>query len=203
MKSLNPKIILASSSPRRKELLERVVSSIRVITPNVDESRRPGEALAPFLRRVSLEKARSVYENVKTDPVVIIAADTVVVYRNQVLGKPKGHSDALKTLKLLSGKTHRVLTSYSIISQKKKVTRVITSRVWMRSYSLREIRGYLLQNESMDKAGAYGIQGAGAALVARVEGSYTNIVGLPLAEVVQDLQKNFGMSIWTRKIREI
>ncbi|MFZ9595850.1 MAG: Maf family protein [Bdellovibrionia bacterium] len=190
-------IVLASTSPRRLDLLKQIGLLCYLEPPLTDEKIRPGEKALLLVQRLAFEKAESACSRAaqKYDRGVILAADTVVVAPGgqRILGKPKDQLDAQQMLERLSGKWHSVLTGYCLLSfgtkKRKKCLRAVISKVKMRPLSLDLIQGYLAMGESMDKAGAYAVQGRGAALIERLEGSYTNVVGLPLTELVVDLEK--------------
>ncbi len=174
-------IILASKSPRRKELLSKLVDEFIIITPTLDEYLYPFEQL-------SLEKAKIIAKDHPDD--IIIAADTLVIKDNVVFGKPKDDEDAKRMLKELSGKSHQVKTVYTILSINKniEITRIITSTVYFNNLSSQLIDDYVKTKSPLDKAGGYGIQDKTFNLVNHIEGSYTNIVGLPIEELKTDLQ---------------
>lgn len=190
------KIILASGSPRRKELLSWSGVEFEVKVSDVDETPHPGESPAGMVKRLSLEKARKVGEEMEdSEECMIIAADTTVVSpKGKILGKPEDFKDAYRMISEIQGKTHEVLTGYSLIRMKKKkvlghVSRVVKTRVSLRDLSPAQRRAYLDRGESMDKAGAYAAQGYGMVLIEKIQGSYTNVVGLPMAEVLEDMKQ--------------
>lgn len=188
-------VVLASGSPRRKELLTWAGISFEVIISDIDESLRKGESPLKMVRRLSKEKAEAVAKQLKTRDAIIIAADTTVVSpRGKILGKPVDLKDAYKMITEIQGKTHQVLTGYSIVKAKngkilKTVSKVVKTAVTMRALTPSERNFYLEQGESMDKAGAYAAQGFGMVLIEKIRGSYTNVVGLPMHEVLRDLSK--------------
>jgi septum formation protein len=197
-------IVLASTSPRRVELMKQIRLNCQIEPPCVDEEIRPGEKAFDLVKRLAFEKAQSVCATAfrKYGECLIISADTVVVAPGSqvILGKPENLREAKRMLERLSGRTHSVLTGYCLLrfgkkGVQKKCSRVVVSKVKMRSLPDAMIRAYLATGESLDKAGSYGAQGAGAALIERIEGSYTNVVGLPLSEMVSDLQK-FQVSLF-------
>ena len=191
------KIILASGSPRRKELLTWAGVSFEIIISDVDEALIKGESPAKMVSRLSKEKAESVGKKFiqNQGSAIIIAADTTVVSpRGKILGKPVDLQDAFKMISELQGKTHQVLTGYSITQVKngkihKTISKIVKTAVTMRSLSVGERKFYLSQGESMDKAGAYAAQGFGMVLIEKIRGSYTNVVGLPMNEVLEELKK--------------
>lgn len=204
MKSpLNVPIVLASTSPRRIELMKQVNIPVHVVSPECEEKSRRGESPRGMVARLAKEKANSVLTSVLWEhgSALIISADTVVVAPDgkSVLGKPRDAEDAARMLGKLVGKTHTVLTAYCIVSaaremKPKFITRVETSRVKMRKVSRTDIGRYIQTGEPMDKAGAYAAQGLGMSLIENIHGSYTNVVGLPMAQLLTDLEKNFGIS---------
>ena len=179
------KIILASNSPRRKELLEQVGIEFEVMSSDVDEI-TDKTAPADVVMDLSRIKAEAVARNNKG--VVVLAADTVVAYNGQILGKPKDEADAFKMLKLLSGKAHQVFTGVTIVDEAGESNSFFESTdVLMYENSDELIKKYIAIGEPMDKAGAYGIQGKGAVLVKEIKGDYNNVVGLPLSRVCKEL----------------
>ncbi len=181
-------IILASNSPRRKELLTLASIPYTVIPADCDESLSEGIAPNEAVTQLALRKAENVFKNNQSS--MIIAADTVVALGNTILGKPADEDDAFRMLTLLSGKTHSVYTGVCIMTKEK--TDVFFSKTQVNFYDLteKEISDYIKTKEPFDKAGSYGIQGKGSLLVKGINGDYFNVVGLPIAEVVQHL-KNF------------
>lgn len=184
------KIILASSSPRRKELLEKLGLRFEVIPSLIDEIPLRGESPEDFALRASTEKALSVSRNLDGDSVVI-GADTIVVIDGEILGKPKDEEEATIMLEKIAGKEHRVITGFSIVKPKVEILyrNFVESRVKIKTLAPWEIEGYIKTGEPMDKAGAYGAQGIGAFMIEEIQGSYTNIVGLPLVQVINVLTR--------------
>jgi nucleoside triphosphate pyrophosphatase len=179
-------IILASASPRRAEILRNAGIPFETLVEIIDESRRPGELRADYLRRLALTKARTA-AGVQRDPgdSVFIGADTVVVAGDEVLGKPESADDARRMLRLLSGAVHEVHTGLAVIRRPgamEAVVEEITS-VTFAPLSDDEIEAYIATNEPFDKAGAYGIQGLAGRYVTRIDGCYFNVMGLPLARL--------------------
>jgi septum formation protein len=222
-------VILASTSPRRIDLMNQIRVDCYVEAPVSEEIAKPGELPEKLVARLAREKAESIESLVvsKYGNCLIISADTIVVAPDgrTILGKPKDPKDARAMLRLLAGKTHLVYTGYCICHSingtasgttngKKKslkakgardkasgriLVRVVQSRVKIRNLSATMIRRYVATGEPMDKAGSYGAQGMGMAFVESIEGSYTNVVGLPMAEVVADLEKfNVKLFHWIR-----
>ncbi len=197
------KLVLASSSPRRAEILRSAGIQFEVLIPDVDESRLGDDSPAADFRQMAREletpvamvkrlaevKARSVVKEI-LGPATVIGADTAVVVDNIVLGKPNGSEDARKMLRGLSGRTHEVLTGLAVLRMRDGVTRteVETTRVTFAPLSDDEIEEYLASGDHSDKAGAYGIQSRGGRFVTRIEGCYFNVMGLPLARLYKTLR---------------
>lgn len=174
-------IILASNSPRRRELLTQIGLSFTVSPADADESVLTGESPEAYAVRVALDKARIAAE--RAGEGIVIAADTIVVVGDSILGKPADANEAAGMLALLAGKEHRVVTALAVMDAgtARSATRTSVTKVWFRDLTEREIAAYVATGEPMDKAGAYGIQERGALLVDRIEGCYSNVVGLPLS----------------------
>ena len=185
---LQPDLILASASPRRRELLERIGLCFSVEAAEAEENLIPGLSAGNQVMRLSRIKADAVAYRHPEEP-VILSADTVVVLDGAILGKPSDEEDARKMLRALSGRTHHVLTGVTVKKGRYQETRCEVTEVRFESLSEQEISAYIATGEPMDKAGAYGIQGKGAVLVKRIEGSYDNVVGLPLTVVYEMLRK--------------
>jgi len=180
-------LILASASPRRRELMGLTGYSYEVKTAAADETISPGVGYAEAVKRNAARKARAV---AKTNPGrTVIGADTIVVIDKTLLGKPRDARDAIRMLKLLSGRKHYVYTGVCILKNKRKVTFYEKTTVQFRELSDDEIASYVETGEPLDKAGAYGIQQLGAALVKGVNGDYFNVVGLPVARLTSELKK--------------
>ena len=188
------KIILASNSPRRKELLERIgITDFTVAAPNVDETVEDGLSPAEIVEQLSLRKARAAAKRAGPSD-LIIAADTVVALDGAVLGKPRGEDGAFAMLTALSGREHQVYTGVTVLQGDKAVTQHEETAVTFRALAPGEIRGYIATGEPMDKAGAYGIQGVGALLVSGIRGDYCNVVGLPVFRLGRILS-GFGVEL--------
>ncbi len=187
---MSQRLVLASSSPRRRELLESVGLSIEVINPSADEVMLGSESPEEFASRVAFEKAASVSRGLGSGSVVI-GADTIVVVDGEVLGKPMDELDAARMLGLLSGREHHVLTAFSLLRPREELlhAEMVRTSVRVSELAASDIEGYIKTGEPMDKAGAYGIQGIGAFMVEGITGSYTNVVGLPVPEVLRALTK--------------
>ena len=181
------KLILASGSPRRAEILRNAGFAFEVWPTNVDETRLPDELAADYVLRVARDKARVAAERIASQPspAICIGADTAVVLGSHVLGKPASVEDARWMLRELSGQTHEVLTGLSLISASdhREASHVETTRVTFAELSESEIEKYVASGEPFDKAGAYGIQGLGGRYVTRIEGCYFNVMGLPLSRL--------------------
>ncbi len=181
-------LILASASPRRKAFLEDLGLVFSVQAANIDESGRQGEDPSSFVRRIAFEKAAAVATS--HPGAWILAADTVVVLGKTILGKPEGSEDAVAMLLHLAGQQHEVWTGFCLRDGAATVVqRQIRTLVRFRQFTEEACRAYVQCGEPLDKAGAYGIQGVGGFLVAGIEGSYSNVVGLPLAEVTEEMEK--------------
>lgn len=182
-------IILASASPRRKELLELTGLQFKIDPGDFKEDMNLKMSTHELARFLSLEKARSVAG--KYDDAIIIAADTFVVMKEQILGKPHTIDEARRMLVLLNGATHSVITGFTIIDTDtgKTLSRSVETRVTFRKLTLKEIDAYVKTKEPLDKAGAYAIQGLGSVLVKRIEGDHFNVIGLPLCTLVESLKE--------------
>jgi septum formation protein len=176
-------IILASRSPRRAELLSAAGIPFEVVAADLDESGRPGETPVVYVERLAIEKARAI-ARVRPDAIVI-GADTTVVVDGQALGKPRDPADAAAMLTKLNGRAHDVLTGVALIGPRGTRSAVERTRVWVDPLTAAEINRYVATGEPLDKAGAYAIQGLASRYIPRIEGSYTNVVGLPVSLVVR------------------
>jgi septum formation protein len=178
-------LVLASGSPRRQELLRGLGLTFTVVPAEIDEGERPGELPADYVARVGYEKVMAVVDRLgRPDDVCVLGADTTVDVDGEILAKPVDDDDAQRMLARLSGRTHQVHTGVVAWRAGKVRTAAVTTDVTFASLDGAEIRWYLSLGEHRDKAGAYGMQGAGGALVERIEGSPSNVIGLPLAETV-------------------
>jgi len=174
-------IVLASRSPRRVELLHRLVSDFIVMPADLDETPHPQEDPVAYVQRLALQKARAVYlASAATS--VVVGADTTVDLNGDILGQPIDDDDARRMLQLLSGTTHRVHTGVAVVSNRGEQVKVVSSDVTFMPISPQMLAWYIGTGESAGKAGSYAIQGHGSALVASSTGSMSNIIGLPLAE---------------------
>lgn len=188
-------IILASQSPRRKDILEKFQVKFQIIPSTIEEEYDIFDDPLEVVTKLALDKARDVAKKV-TSKDLILAADTIVYYES-ILGKPKSRLDAFNTIKKLSGKTHKVITGLAIIDKKndKEIVDYEVTKVKFRDLNDEKIQRYLDTEEYVDKAGAYGIQGYGEILVDSVEGSFSNVVGLPITKLDKLLEENFDMKI--------
>lgn len=185
-------LILASQSPRRKQLLEQVQIPFTVVTSQIEEKENPDLRPEELVLSLASQKAEAVFHHHEDH--VVLAADTIVVIDGLVLGKPKNDEEAVQMLKHLSGKSHHVLTGVSIFAQGKKVSFYEKAEVTFFPLTDEEILSYVSSGEPLDKAGSYGIQGLGATLVEKISGDYFTIVGLPIARVVRVLRKEFQIT---------
>ena len=186
-------IILASQSPRRRELMGQIGLKFKAVSPNVDEHVEGNPSPAQLVEERSLRKARAV-ERQGEEESLIIAADTVVALEGTVLGKPKTERDAFSMLSALSGNRHYVYTGLTVIQGGRAVTQHEVTTVTFRELEPDEIGSYIATGEPMDKAGAYGIQGLGALLVSGIEGDYFNVMGLPVYRLGRILA-GFGLDL--------
>jgi septum formation protein len=176
-------LTLASGSPRRRQLLEMLGIPVRVVPPNIPEVRRPAETPVDYVERLAREKALSVPGD------LVLGADTTVVLRDEVLEKPTDPSDALRMLRKLQGRTHQVVTSVVLVAGEVVDQATDVTSVGFRRLSDELLEAYVATGEPMDKAGAYGIQGYGAALVERIEGDFFSVMGLPIRLVLELLER--------------
>ena len=213
-------LILGSSSPRRVDLLRQIGLTFQIVKPETDEIIQEGESPEDYALRNSREKALWVDQNViapsrstGSDKTVIISADTIVVIDGKTLEKPLHHEDARRMLKCLSGRTHTVITGVTLLGPSKPGIRTsppntdletsrhmisfnVHTNVTLKHLSDAEISSYIRSGEPLDKAGAYAAQGVGSYMVERIEGSYANVVGLPVCDVVKKLDEHFGFQLW-------
>jgi len=188
-------IVLASASPRRAGLLRSAGIDVRAVPSGIVESARPGERPADYARRLAGAKVREVAS--RTSERFYLGADTVVVLDGAILEKPEDASEAAAMLHRLSGRAHEVVTGFEVYDRTadRGCGGTVSTRVWFRRLGDPEIAAYVATGEPLDKAGAYGIQEGAASMVERIDGSYTNVVGLPLAEVVEALVR-CGAAEW-------
>ena len=183
-------LVLGSASPRRHDLLRSVGIRFRAVTSQVEETLLNGEEPSEHVSRLALAKAREVSGRVPG--AWVLGADTIVVIDGRILGKPSDVDEAKRMLTTLQSRTHVVFTGYAIVNSRypdKTRVRFVHSEVHIRDLNEAEIEGYIRTGEPMDKAGAYAIQGIGSGIVQEISGSYTNVVGLPLCEVIKDLKE--------------
>ena len=179
-------LILASASPRRSELLTQIGFSFEVIPAHIPENPLPGEDPTAYVTRLARQKAEAVYASVSkisASPQQVLGADTTVTLDSHILGKPEDAADAARMLRLLSGRTHRVITGVALVTGQSTEVAAEGTLVTFLALSEAQIAAYVATGEPMDKAGAYAIQGLAARWIPRIEGCYFNVVGLPLARV--------------------
>lgn len=180
-------IILASESVRRVDILRTLGMPFSIIPPDIDESRKEEELPKEYVLRISYDKACKVGNHFPDK--WVIGADTVVVYKNKILGKPRNEKDAFAMLKTLSGKWHRVITGFCVLNMSRKVAYrdAVETKVFMRNMQDHEIMRYIGTSEPLDKAGSYAVQGRAGYMVKEIKGSYSNVIGLPICEVAEAL----------------
>lgn len=184
---MNKELILASGSPRRKELLQQLHIPFSVHVSNVDEKVNHNYSPSEVVMDLALQKASDVatlYPNH-----IVLGSDTVVVYKDSILGKPASEAEAIKTLEMLSGKKHQVLTGVALVEGEQVQTFYEKTDVEFWPLTVDEITQYVRTGEPMDKAGSYGIQGLGAMFVKSIQGDYFSVVGLPLSRTIRELRK--------------
>ncbi len=198
-------LILASASPRRRQLLEQAGFRFRVETADVPETMKPGESAAEYVLRLAEAKAQAVWAKQQTgdtpqDSLIVLGADTTVLCAGEILGKPVNQADARRMLELLSGRFHQVLTGVAVLTRDETFADVEVTQVYFDQIGDRELVRYLASGEPLDKAGAYGIQGFAARWIPKIEGDYFNVVGLPIARTVAllaEAQASLGLSdLW-------
>jgi septum formation protein len=185
------RFILASSSPRRREIIGSMIEHFEIIKPDIDETQGAAEAPLDYVRRLSQEKAHAVAEKIEgdsailaADTVVILAADTIGIAEDgEILGKPANAEEARSMLQRLRNRPHLVCTAFTLRNGESLHSEIVTTTVYMRDYSDSEIETYIATGDPFDKAGSYAIQHEGFHPVSRIEGSYSNVVGLPAEEV--------------------
>jgi len=200
--TMQPQIYLASQSPRRRDLLKQIGIRFQILLmrddprrlPDIDETPLQVEMPADYVQRICQAKAHAawsslLHRNLPKFPV--LSADTTVTVDSKIIGKPRDRADAASMLRLLSGRTHKVLSAVAVILEERLEMRLSTTAVTFATLSEERIQHYLNSDEAHDKAGAYGIQGTAGAFVQRIEGSYSGVVGLPLYETTELLQ-SFG-----------
>ena len=190
MKPINlEKLLLASQSPRRRELLEQTGIELQIVPSDIDEENISIKNPVEYVEALSFMKAEKISRAYPDS--WILGADTIVVIQNQILGKPESDHHAIEMLRLLSNREHTVFTGFCIMNKHKQtvIKTAVETRVWFKPLSDQEIKWYVSTKEPFDKAGAYGIQGQGAFLVRKIFGSYSNVVGLPVCEVIEALME--------------
>jgi septum formation protein len=187
-------LILASASPRRRELLEQIGVPHRVVPVHLDESVHPGELPLDYVERLAREKAQAGF--VAAGAVApALGSDTAVILDGEILGKPRDEEDAVRTLLRLSGRRHQVMTGVAVADGEQCLADVVITEVSFVAFDEATARAYWASGEPCDKAGSYGIQGLGGVLVEAISGSYSAVVGLPLAQTAALLQR-FGIEVW-------
>jgi septum formation protein len=181
------RLILASASPRRKEMLANLGVEFEILVAGVDEVVQHGELPEEFVLRAAIEKASDIAVN--HPDAWVLGADTIVEYQGEILGKPKDASEAQKLLIRLSGQKHRVFTGFCLLHEQDNlsVSQVVITEVYFAPFTEEIAAAYVATGEPLDKAGAYGIQGRGGVLVEKISGSYSNVVGLPLVETIDEM----------------
>jgi len=193
-------LVLASRSPRRAELLAAAGIEFSVRAADVDETPLPEENPEHYVVRVAEAKAGAVALG---DDEIVLAADTTVVLAGEIMGKPMDPADAMRMLTALSSQRHEVITAVCLRNSHRTITDLSFSAVWFAPLSVEEIQWYVASGEPMDKAGAYGIQGLASRFIERIEGSYTNVVGLPVARVYQLLRELAGGADFRSALAEV
>ena len=188
------RIILASASPRRKELLEKIGLRFEVDASDIEENLQSDITPQELAKKLSAAKAQAVVK--KYAEAIIIAADTVGVFKGKIIGKPHTPPEAKKMLRMLNGKSHLVITGFTITDTEtgKSISESVETKVYFRQLTEAEIDAYVKTGEPLDKAGGYAIQGLGALIVNKIEGDYYNVIGLPLGALIKSLKK-FGVRL--------
>jgi septum formation protein len=181
---MKARIILASASPRRCELLDQIGINYAIRPVHIDEAPKPNEAPADYVRRIAAEKSAACHAQAAPVDLPVLAADTAVVLNGRIMGKPKDKADALAMLRRLSGQTHQVYSAVSLRGRKHGEALSVTE-VTFRTLGEREILAYWATSEPADKAGSYAIQGLGSVFVQSIQGSFSGVVGLPLFETAE------------------
>ena len=192
LNNANGSLILASTSPRRRELVALLGLPFQFASVDVDESAQPHESPEELVRRLSHAKAQSGVRQYRD--AIVVAADTVVALDDSILGKPSDAADAVRMLQLLRGRAHVVYTGLAIARVQREAQHIATTTVWLRDYSDAEIAAYVATGDPLDKAAAYAIQHSAFHPVARIEGCYSNVMGLPLCRLYLSL-KEFGVDV--------
>ena len=188
--SMAAQIILASASPRRRELLQQIGIKAIVQSVDVDEAQKQNETVRDYVERLAMEKAQCGFDTISNDEQLpVLGSDTIVEIDGEILGKPENRQQAKKMLMQLSGKNHQVYTSVAIVTHDKSVIMTSSSQVEFKTLEAQEIDSYLASGEADDKAGAYAIQGIAAQFVKNINGSFSGVMGLPLYETVELLKQ--------------
>lgn len=190
------KLILASASPRRKQLLKQIGLEFEILASNIEEKLNPRLKPLHQVESLSLQKAEATAQLARAKGAIILAADSMVAIDDEVLGKPKDEKDAKRMLQKLSGREHAIVTGFTLLDtvSKKTVTKSVETKVRFKSLSAAEISSYIKKEKPFDKAGAYGIQELAAIFVEKIEGDYFGAVGLPLYTLAKELKK-FGITV--------
>lgn len=211
---MKPKILLASASPRRRELVSRLGVPFEVFAVDCDETVDGSHSPDEYVRILALRKARAAMVkylersnsnpsgatvHTSIEPPIVIGSDTVVALDGEILGKPRGRDDAINTLLRLSGRAHRVCTGLAVIDGEREIVTSGSADVYFTNLTKADCISYADTGEPLDKAGSYGIQGIGGALVERIDGDYYSIVGLPLAQLKKILETEFDVKLWQEK----
>ena len=183
------RLVLASSSPRRAELLRAAGCEFDIVSPAIDERTRPGERPEDYVLRLASEKSAAAQSSAAMQDALVLGADTAVVVDAEILGKPEDDADVARMLRQLSGRAHQVMTGVSVRRSTREIREVVTTTVWFATLTTPEIDWYVASGEGRDKAGAYAIQGRAARFIPRIDGSYSNVVGLPIALVYALISK--------------
>ena len=211
---MKPKILLASASPRRRELVSRLGVPFEVFAADCDETVDGSHSPDEYVRILALRKARAAMAkylersnsnpsgatvHTSIEPPIVIGSDTVVALDGEILGKPRDRDDAINTLLRLSGRAHRVCTGLAVIDKEREIVTSGSADVYFTNLTKADCISYADTGEPLDKAGSYGIQGIGGALVERIDGDYYSIVGLPLAQLKKILETEFDVKLWQEK----
>jgi septum formation protein len=181
---MKPVLVLASQSPRRKELLSQLGYQFQTISANIDESIIGNESPSEYVLRLAIEKAKVVSQNQAAD-CIVLGSDTSVIFQQHILGKPKNIEECCQQLLMLSNNTHQVLTAIAAVKNNEIYSAIISTDVTFKALSIEEVQRYWQSGEPQDKAGSYGIQGIGGQFVTQINGSYSAVVGLPLYETAK------------------
>ncbi|PTQ87236.1 Maf family protein [Agitococcus lubricus] len=188
-------LYLASTSPRRRDLLNQLGLEFQVLSVHVDESVQPHELASHYVERLARAKAHAGFQQRQSASDLVLAADTTVVLDGHIIGKPENYAQARDLWQQMSGRAHQVLTGIALANQQAMRSQVVSTEVYFKPLCEAEMHAYWHTGEPQDKAGGYGIQGRGALFVQKIIGSYSNVVGLPLVETAQ-LLTEFDYPIW-------